>query len=208
VAVENLRTDALPDDERRTQAQLALDEVVRLGRLLRNILDMARIEARAVSVEQEWVTPSDVIDAALSILRPVLDQHEVRIDAEVSSVVFVDPRLTSGALAQVLDNAAHYSPAGTSIDLCGSVESDGLRLSVRDHGPGLDPSEIDRIFERFFRGRAKVGRVLGTGLGLAIAQGLVAAQGGRVRGENAPGGGARFIVSMPARSRPTLPAED
>jgi signal transduction histidine kinase len=75
---------------------------------------------------------------------------------------------------------------------------------VTDHGPGLDPSELDHLFERFYRGRtARQQLVPGTGMGLAITRGLLTAAGGRVWGENVPGAGARFTIVIPGRSRAT-----
>ena len=76
-----------------------------------------------------------------------------------------------------------------------------MQLRVRDHGTGLDSAELDHLFERFFRGDTARKHTFGTGMGLAITRGLLAADGGRVWGENAAGGGASFTIAVPARSR-------
>jgi two-component system sensor histidine kinase KdpD len=207
VAVENLQQARLSDDERREQGRVALVELERLKRLFSDILDMARIDAAALAIERDWVTPADIVDAALSNLRPTLDQRAMEIDADSSNLVLVDPRLTSGALSHLIENAAQYSPAGSVIHVRGTIERDGLRVTVRDHGHGLDPAELDQLFERFFRGRTAEQHRLGTGMGLAITRGLLAAEHGRVWGENAAGGGAQFTIAVPGESHP-VPHEE
>lgn len=200
VAVENLRGD-LPHDERRAQAVAATSEVNRLTRLFQDILDMARIDAEAIHVEREWVTAADVVDAAIAYVRDALDDHRVRVDSDSGRDVQIDPRLTSLALSHVLDNAAHYSPAGSEILVTARVEPDGLHLSVSDRGPGLDPGELEHLFERFYRGQAARTTTFGTGMGLSITRGLLTAAGGRIWAENVPTGGARFSIRMPGPVR-------
>ena len=152
VAVENLRGE-LPADERRAQAGAAMAELDRLKRLFQDILDMARIDAAAIRVERQWVTPADVVDAALAHVRHALDGHPLQVEADAEMEVEIDPRLASVALSHVLENAAHYSPADQPIVVQARVAEDGLRISVTDHGPGLDPGELEHLFERFYRGR-------------------------------------------------------
>jgi two-component system sensor histidine kinase KdpD len=207
VAVENLQKGQLTAEQRQEQGRLAIYELEHLKRLFRDILDMARIDAAALTVERDWVTPADVIDAALSNLRPTLDRRVVEVDADSAHVVSVDPRLTSGALARLIENAAQYSPSDRPIEVRGSIDRVGLRLIVRDHGPGLDPSELDQLFERFFRGQSVQRLWLGTGMGLAITRGLVAAQAGQVSGQNASGGGAQFTLTIPGDSHPAMTEE-
>ncbi len=197
VAVENLQTGALGHAEREEQGRVALAELGRLKRLFSDILEMARIDASALTVERDWVTPADIVDAAIAHLEPTLDERTIDIVADASRVVLVDPRLTSNALAHVIENAAQYSPPGSAIDVRGVVDDTGLLLAVRDRGAGLDDAEAGQLFERFFRGRAAKVRRLGTGMGLAITRGLVAVQGGRVSGRNAEGGGAEFVLTVP-----------
>ncbi len=201
LAVANLqRTDA-SDNERQAQSALALSELDRLNRVFQDILDMARIDAAAITAERDWVTPADVVDASVARLGSLLDARPLQIAASADALVEIDPRLTSNALAHLIENAAQYSSPGTPIEIDGEATAEGLRLSVRDHGPGLDPEELSRLFERFFRGRVSTQHTLGTGMGLAITRGLLAAEQGRVWGENADGGGARFSIVVPAAVR-------
>jgi two-component system sensor histidine kinase KdpD len=203
VAIGNLQDAELADDQRQSQARLAQVELDRLTRLFRDLLDMARIDAAAIELEYGWVTPSDIIDAAMANLRPALEGRVVDVDADASTVVRVEPRLTSAALAHLLENALQYAPDDRAIAVQGRVEPEGLHLSVTDQGPGLDPGELDHLFERFYRGARARARSSGTGMGLAITRGLLAAEGGRVWGENVEGG-ARFSIVVPAASRPVV----
>jgi two-component system sensor histidine kinase KdpD len=203
VAVENLR-DELPTGDRLTQANAATAELDRLTRLFQDILDMARIDAAAINIDQHWVVAADVVDAAVAQVRHSLEGRDVRVNADVEEAVEIDPRLASVALAHLLENAAKYSPADQPILVEAQVEQDGLHVSVTDHGPGLDPGELDHLFERFYRGRAARQATFGTGMGLSITRGLLAAVGGRVWAENVPGGGARFSMAMPGPVRAIL----
>jgi two-component system sensor histidine kinase KdpD len=200
VAVENLRGD-LPGAERDLQAGAAISEIDRLTRLFQDILDMARIDAGAVRIERQWVTAGDVVDAAVAHARHALETHALRVDADAETEVEIDPRLVSVALAHVIENAAHYSPAEKEILVQARADHEGLHVSVTDRGPGLDPGELDHLFERFYRGSAGRQTVHGTGMGLSITRGLLAAAGGRIWGENVPEAGARFSIVVPGRVR-------
>jgi two-component system sensor histidine kinase KdpD len=205
VAVENLQDARLSPADRHVQSQLALDELDRLTRLFQDILDMARIDAAAINPERQWVSPGDLVDAAIAYAGPALTDRTLEIDAAASAEIHLDPRLTSSALAHLLENAARYSPADRSIVVRAWTEPDGAHLIVRDHGSGLDPADLDHVFEPFYRS-AKVRHATGTGLGLAITRGLLAAEGGRVWCENVAGAGAQFTIVVPAAVR-TLKAE-
>jgi two-component system sensor histidine kinase KdpD len=198
-AVENLRGE-LPSDERREQARAASVELHRLTRLFQDILDMARIDAAAIRIDTQWVTAADVVDAASAHVRHALDGHALRVDADEDLETEIDPRLASVALSHVLENAAQYSPADRDIVVQARVEDDGLHVSVTDRGPGLDPSEFEHLFERFYRGQSARHTTFGTGMGLSITRGLLAAAGGRIWAENVSGG-ARFTIVVPGAVR-------
>jgi two-component system sensor histidine kinase KdpD len=205
VAVENLRGE-LSAEERRIQAGAAMAELGRLTRLFQDILEMARIDAAAIHIERQWVAAADVVDAAIAYVRHSLERHALSVDADADMTVEIDPRLASVALAHLLENAASYSPPTQEILVHASVERDGLHISVTDRGPGLDPAELDHLFERFYRGAAARQATFGTGMGLSISRGLLAAAGGRVWAENVPGAGARFSILVPGAVRPvTVP---
>jgi two-component system sensor histidine kinase KdpD len=203
VAVENLGGD-LPAEDRRTQSSAASSEIDRLTRLFQDILDMARIDSAAILVDRQWVTPADVVDAAMAHVRLTLAGRAVRVDADMAHEVDVDPRLVSVALSHLLENAAQYSPPTGEVLVQARTDAAGLHVSVTDQGPGLDPAELDHLFERFYRGRAARQGTFGTGMGLSITRGLLAAAGGQVWAENVPGAGARFSIVVPGTRRPTM----
>ena len=201
VAVENL-CEELPAEERREQSRAAISELSRLTRLVQDILDMARIDAAAIRVDRDWVTAEEVVDAAMAYVRPTLEGRPLRVNAAGDLEVEIDPRLASGALSHILENAAQYSPAGREIAVDARVDHDGLHISVTDQGPGLDAGELEHLFERFYRGQSARQTTFGTGMGLSITRGLLAAAGGRVWAENVPRGGAKFSLVIFGAVRP------
>jgi two-component system sensor histidine kinase KdpD len=198
VAASNLQASWPDAHERREQSDLILTEVNRLTRLFQNILEMARIDAGAVTQDMRWVSPSEIIEAARSAVEPSLRGRPVEIASDVERMVRLDPRLTAAALSQLLDNAAQYSPAGSPIDVRASVGDDGLTIAVRDRGPGVPEPDLPHVFERFHRGANAKARRSGTGMGLAIARGVLAVERGKIAAENCPDGGARFTMTVPA----------
>jgi two-component system sensor histidine kinase KdpD len=205
-AITNLDSAGLPEAQRREQARVAAGELERLTRLFDEILDMARIDAGTVQPRRSWTTPSEVVEAALSQAAPALTGRDVRVDAREDQAVEIDPRLAASGLVHLLENAARYAPGGP-IEVHGWTDADGLRLEVRDEGPGVQPQEIERLFEPFYRGEVFRTRVPGTGMGLAITRGLVGADGGRVWAENLAPRGARFSIAVPGATHAIVEAE-
>jgi two-component system sensor histidine kinase KdpD len=202
VAADNLTSEWLDDAGRREQATIVRAELQRLNRLFEDITDMARIETRAVDAEPEWVQPGEIIEAAVQQVQPALASHHVEITTPAEAVlVRVDPRLMSSALAHLLENAGQYSPPGARITVDAAMAGDELRIRVRDRGPGIAAGDIDRLFERYYRGAEGRQQRFGSGMGLAITRGLLSAQGGRAWAENHPEGGAVFGIAVPAVTR-------
>jgi two-component system sensor histidine kinase KdpD len=201
VAAGNLQASWPDEQERRAQSDLIVTEVDRLTRLFGNILEMARIDAGAVARDTRWVSPAEIVDAALSRMDSALRGRSVHVTADGERLVRLDPRLTAAALWQLLENAAQYSPAGSPIDLQASVTGEGLSIAVRDSGPGILESDLPHVFERFYRGANVKDRRSGTGMGLAIAKGVLAVERGRIAAENCPDGGVRFTIFVPAEVR-------
>ncbi len=203
VAATNLRASWLNDADRREQSELVLAEVERLTRLFQNILEMARIDAGAVATERRWVHPSEIFEAARDQIEHTLHQRTLDVSVESDALVRVDPRLTSAALAHVLENAAQYTPERSPITVSLAVSDEGLVVKIRDRGPGIAPTDLAHLFERFYRGDEAKQRVSGTGMGLSIARGLLAAEQGRIWAENCADLGAQFTIEVPAEVRAT-----
>jgi K+-sensing histidine kinase KdpD len=202
VAASNLKASWLSDPERKEQIEIVLTELARLNRLFQNLVEMARIEIDAVAPEREWVQPAEIVEAAIRQVEHALTNH--RIDLEVKTekaMVRLDPRLTSAALAHLLENAAHYSPPLSTIAVRVALSADEMRIAVRDRGIGIASEDLEHLFDRFYRGRNNGHHRFGTGMGLAITHGLMAAQGGRVAAENAADGGSVFRITLPAETR-------
>jgi len=201
VAAGNLGNPDLAASDRAEQTQIVQAELSRLKRLFDNVVDMASVESGAMHAELEWVEAADLIAAARHQAEGGLRARAVAVaDDTGETLVQLEPRLTSAALAHVLENAAAYSPAGGVIAIGARLEPGALVIEVRDHGPGVPPGDLDRIFERFYRGTTTRNRV-GSGLGLAITRGLMAIQGGQVTAANHPDGGAIFTLRVPAPTR-------
>lgn len=205
VAASNLQTPRLGEEDRE-QTDLILAEVQRLHRLFQNILEMARIDAGAVSADHRWVHPSEIVEAAREQVEVMLRSHPVDVQLDSDAAVRIDPRLTAAALGQVLENAAQYSPAGSPISIRARLSEDSLTISVRDRGPGVAPLDLPHLFDRFYRGAAG-NRVAGTGMGLAIARGLLAAERGRIWAENCPDGGAQLTIVAPVEHKVAVAVE-
>ncbi len=209
VAAGNLTADWLTAEQRAEQTEIVQQELARLNRLFQNLIDLARIESRAIVAETEWVPPADVIDAAVQRVAPALRLHRMDLDSGGDqTLVRLDPRLTSAALAHVLENAAQHSPPGSTISVSVVLREQEIQFAVRDRGPGIAATSGSRA-ARVAPGPTSTAGRPRTGMGLSISRGLLSAEGGRIRGENHPAGGAVFTLAVPGehRSAPRLHAE-
>jgi two-component system sensor histidine kinase KdpD len=197
VAATNIGAPDLPPQVRREQTDLILSEVERLTRLFENVLEMARIDAGAVARQSRWTHPSEIVAAARDQVERTLHGHRVEVSIEPDEPVRLDPRLTASALAHLLENAAQYAPAGSTIEISARRRGEELTIQVRDHGQGIATADLPHLFERFYRGVEAKRRVSGTGMGLWIVRGLLAVERGRVWAENCAGGGALFTMVVP-----------
>lgn len=166
--------------------------------LINELLDLARIEARAGQDFNFVKQPlAAVIDGALSALLVPNDTRkvEVRLPRSLPQVV-VDAQKFAQALTNVLINAYKYSPHGGAIELFIEREGGAVGVGVRDHGLGLAPAHLTRLFERFFRADPS-GNIPGTGLGMCIVKEVVELHGGRVAVQSALGQGTTVILWLP-----------
>jgi two-component system sensor histidine kinase KdpD len=186
---------------------LAETETARLSAMVGNLLDMNRLDAGAVVVKTAPVEPAELAAEALRSASVALAGRQVfnEVSAEATPLE-VDASLFETALANVLENAAKYAPAGAPIRLRSGQGAEAGWIEVEDAGPGF-PGAIEPMFEKFSRGVVGDGRPPGTGLGLSIARGFLEAQGGRVEAENlADGKGARVRLSAPLAKPVAQPA--
>jgi len=197
--------DAMAAESRRELLDSIVEEAQRMNRLIRNLLDMIRVETGSLQVQKEWQPLEDAVGVALIRLGERLRDHpvEVHLPPELP-LVPLDAVLLEQVFINLLENAAKYTPAGTPIEISATVGPGIVTVSVADRGPGLAPGEEDRVFEKFYRGGdAPPGR--GVGLGLTISRGIVIAHGGRIWAENRPEGGALFRFTLPLTGPAPLP---
>ncbi len=183
-------------------AQTIYDEAARLNRLLRNLLDMTRLESGALRINKEWQPLEEVVGAALSRLEDPLADRAVNIHLPASlPFVPLDSVLIEQVLINLLENAIKYTPPGSPIDLTARQDEAWIVVEIADRGPGLPPGEEQRIFEKFYRARTPQNGS-GVGLGLTICRGIVEAHGGEIWAENRSGGGAAFYFKLPLEGQP------
>lgn len=198
-ALESLERFAHDDATRGELLAAARGEADRLARFVENLLDMNRIEAGVIRAKKERCEAVDLVDAGLARARHALGGR--RVSRDVSSglpAVIADAALAEGALANVLENAAKYSPPEGAILIRAYRADHALAIEVLDEGPGIPASVLEHMFGKFVRGVDGDGRPPGVGLGLAIAKGFVEAQGGRITAENrADRAGALIRITLP-----------
>jgi two-component system sensor histidine kinase KdpD len=188
---------ALSDEDAKELYGLLDMQTDRLTRLVSSLLDLTRYQAGVLEVEGKPWSVLDLVGETVASLRPALGDHAIDVVLPESlPPVVVDHLLIGQVLANLLDNAARHAPPQTAIKVAGKMRGDRLVLSVSDRGRGVPPSERGTVFESFVRydtgGRS--------GLGLAIAKAFVEAHGERIWVEDQPGGGARFVFTMPVAS--------
>jgi two-component system sensor histidine kinase KdpD len=178
-------------------------EAERLNRFIANLLDMTRLEAGAVAPNLAPQDVAEIVDTALRRVEAVLANHRVAVDlAPDLPTLRLDPVLFEQVLFNLLDNAAKYAPAGSTVTLRARRESGRVRLEILDEGDGLPESEVERVFDKFHRVRKSDRVRAGTGLGLAIARGFIEAMGGTITAANRRDrGGAVFTVMLPVPAR-------
>ncbi|WP_208278463.1 DUF4118 domain-containing protein [Massilia oculi] len=198
-----LRGEALPDAPR-ALAQSLHDEAVRMGTLVANLLDMARIESGEVRFNLEWQALEEVVGSALRACGAALRNHgvAVRLPSDLPLVKF-DAVLIERVLCNLVENAAKYTPSGARIEIAASRRGAWIDVTVHDDGPGLRPGSEEAIFEKFTRGERE-SALPGVGLGLAICRAIVEAHGGTIRACDSPLGGAGFVFSLPAGTPPAF----
>ncbi|MBV8032876.1 MAG: sensor histidine kinase KdpD [Betaproteobacteria bacterium] len=199
--------DALATDERRGLARSIFDQSQQMTALVANVLEMTRLEGGGIALERDWHALSEITGTVVGRLASHLDGHPVRIWLpEKLPLVRVDAALIEQVLANLLENAAKYTPRGTAITISAETHGEEMTVSVEDAGPGLPPGDPEQLFEKFYRGTPE-GAVGGVGLGLAICRAIVRLHGGRIRAERRPGGGAIFSFTLPLEPAPPVPAE-
>jgi two-component system sensor histidine kinase KdpD len=197
-----LQEDVQWDEEtKRSFARSIEQEADRLNRLVSNLLDMSRIEEGALKPEKELYMLPELIQDVLDRLKPLLVDREVRMQVPVDlPPIELDYMQIDQVLTNLIENAVRYATKDSPIEVSARCEGSNIVISVADRGPGIPTSDLDRVFDKFYRvldGKQPTGHPSGSGLGLAVCKGLVEAHGGRIWAEPREGGGVVFSVQLP-----------
>ncbi|AKU97797.1 Osmosensitive K+ channel histidine kinase KdpD [Labilithrix luteola] len=195
-------TSALLDEEtpvddstRRELLQTAHEEALRLSRLVRDLLDMTRLEAGALKVKTGPLSIEELVGSALARTSDRLAGRDVRTNVPEDLLAFCDSALVEQVLINLLENATKYSPPGSPIEIAAKAEGDVVTIEVSDRGPGIEAAYAERVFEKFYR--VHEGEGGGVGLGLTICRGIVEAHGGTIGVRSRSAGGATFHFTLP-----------
>ena len=203
-AASSLLEDEIDGATRRELTETILQEAQRLNRLVRNLLDMTRLEAGAVRVNKEWQPLEEVVGAALNRLEELLAGRPLLTDLPPDlPLVPLDAVLIQQLLVNLLENALKYTPPESPIEIRVRALPGNVEIVVADRGPGIPAGAEQRVFDKFYRVSGAQGG--GVGLGLAICKGIVMAHGGRIFAANRSGGGAEFHVFLPVDGEPPSP---
>lgn len=190
--------DTLDDPRRREIAGRIRRSAGSLRHLVDDLLDFARLEQERLRVSLRNVDLAGVVRQTIESLSPLLGHHELDLRVPESVPAWADPVAIERILANLVSNAAKYSPDGTTVTVTVEPAGSTARLVVSDEGPGIPEEERVRIFARFYRlDTPEAVRTRGAGIGLAILRDFADRSGATVTVDDAPGGGARFTVDFP-----------
>jgi two-component system sensor histidine kinase KdpD len=197
--VTNLLEEGAPLEESRVRQELQAvkQDLDRLSSSIDSLLDLSRLEAAAWGPDLEWYEFGEIVGSALSRMS---EQDRSRVSASLPPElppIHVDFAQWVRVLEHLLRNALAYSEPQSPVRVGASFSPAEVRLWVEDEGPGIAPDERERIFAKFFRGKAAATAPSGTGLGLAITREIVRFHGGRIWVEDVIPHGARFVISLP-----------
>jgi signal transduction histidine kinase len=196
--LENLVDGVADPDPERFCTMLA--QVERLGRLVKQLLDLSRLESGAVPLERSEFEVEPLLEHA--VREQKLHQPDVGVAVSVEPADLTaagDPERVHQVVANLLENAVRYTPRGGTVEVRARRAPDGVTIEVLDEGPGIPESEQTRVFERFYRAdAARASSDGGAGLGLAIARWIVDLHGGQIHPEPRDPHGCRMVVTLPS----------
>ena len=171
-----------------------------MERLVKDLLRLARLDARQEPLERTRCAVHDAFDGVLSDLAQTVDARQQRVTIDIpadAAYVDADPGKLHDILRNLVENAVNYSPPQSDIRLSAERRGAAVHVIVSDSGPGIPPADLARVFERFYRVDKSRSGPGGTGLGLSIVKHLVELHDGQVSVANRPDGGAVFTVVLP-----------
>jgi signal transduction histidine kinase len=197
VTLDALASGADEEPELRSRfIQTAQDETMRLSRLIKDLLDLGRLEAGVTTLEQQPIRVRDLINRAVRAIESRMHSKNMAIVADVPDIqIQGDPERLLQAFLNILDNALKHSVEDSTVFVSGQIEGNQIAVAITDQGSGISDHDLPHVFEQFYTGdRSRQGS--GTGLGLAIARRIVEAHGGKITASSKPGKGATFTISL------------
>jgi two-component system, OmpR family, sensor histidine kinase KdpD len=179
--------------------QSADKETDRLTFLVRDLLDMSRIDSGKMVLNKQLSSADEILDSAAGVLSVITKEHELRVNLRPNLPHFqVDNIRIAQVITNLVENAVKFSPEGSLIKIEAKAMDDNIVFSVEDKGEGIPQAVIGNLFNRFYQAkRAAAGKTRGTGLGLAICKGIVEVHGGKIWVESQEGKGSKFSFSIP-----------
>jgi two-component system sensor histidine kinase KdpD len=190
---------ALSDAEKADLLATVIDESERLNRFIANLLDMTKLESGAIVPNTARHDVGEIVGSALRRAGKILARHHVELQLAAGlPMLDLDAVLFEQVLFNLLDNAAKYSPEGTTIRILSWREAESVWLQILDEGEGIPEADLERIFDKFHRAQKGDHVRAGTGLGLAISRGFVEAMRGAITAANRTDRtGAVFTIQLP-----------
>jgi two-component system sensor histidine kinase KdpD len=200
------KNTALKPETRLDLLETIQEEADHLNRIIRNVLDMMRLESGAVTIKKEWQSLEEIVGLVLNRLSEKLKHYSLttRIPRSLP-LILGDGVLLEQVLMNLFENAMKYTPPESSLELLASVQEKTILVELADRGPGIPSDQLENIFQKFVRGHLQAE---GAGLGLVICRSIVAGHGGRIWAENRPGGGAIFRFTLPIEGQPSMPQHE
>ncbi|MES2217536.1 MAG: sensor histidine kinase KdpD [Pseudomonadota bacterium] len=195
------KANFLVEDDSRDTVQMLYGEAERLNRLINNLLQITQLEEGQIKLHKKMNSIDEVIMTTLKRLEKKMDNKPcvIQVPPQLPLLPF-DKVLMEQVLVNLVENAILYTPPDTPIEISASLEEDDILMSVADHGPGLMLADVEKVFEKFYRGQTPK-KESGAGLGLSVCQSILKAHGGRIWAENRWDGGAIFYFILPLRER-------
>lgn len=200
---------SLSDAQKQELAQVILEEAEHLNNLVRNLLEMTKLESGPLTVKKKWHSIEETVGACLTRLERHLTNRQIHIQLPIDlPLVPYDEILIQQVFLNLLENAMKYTPEDSEIDIEAHAEPQAagdaiswIAIKVSDRGPGLKSGEEEKIFIKFYRSNPS-SQHMGVGLGLALCKAIVKAHGGTIAASNREGGGAEFLIRLPLSGTP------
>ncbi|KIL48968.1 sensor histidine kinase [Jeotgalibacillus alimentarius] len=193
------------DEERKEIARVIYDESLRMGRLVNELLDLARMEAGHIVLNQEQIKVNEFASRVLSKFKLGLNDNDIHMrfisELDESVTIHIDPDRIEQVLTNLLDNAIRHTKTEGDITISTNMENQFIRFDVIDNGVGIPEDDLPFIFERFYKAdKARTRGRAGTGLGLAIVKNLIEAHRGKIKAESKVDHGTTFSFYLPRNS--------